>query len=64
MFILGIEFLALIVICYVFFIYATRDHLSESKGRSISSWVVGAAILILLAMILLASWYVQLGLSN
>jgi hypothetical protein len=64
MIILGIEFLALIVICYVFFVYATRDQVSERKRKPIPSRVVGMAILMLLAMILFASWYVRLGLAS
>jgi hypothetical protein len=64
MIILGIEFLALIVICYVFFVYVTRDQVSERKGKPIPSRVVGMAILTLFAMILFASWYVRLGLAS
>ncbi len=56
MIILGIEFLALIVICYVFFVYATKGQVSESKRKSIPIRVVGVAIFMLLAMILFASW--------
>ena len=64
MVILGLEFLALIVICYVYFIYATRGQVSENKGKLISSRFVVVAILTLLAMILFASWYVRLGLAS
>ena len=64
MIILGLEFLALIVICYVFVVYATRDQVSESKGKLIPSRVVGVAILTFLAMVLFASWYVRLGLAS
>ena len=64
MIILGLEFLALIVICYVFFAYATRDKLSKSKGKLTPSRVVGVAILMILAMILFASWYLRLGLAS
>ncbi len=63
MIILGIEFLALIVICYVFFVYATKGRVSESKRKPIPIRVVGVAIFMLLAMILFASWYVRLGLA-
>jgi len=64
MVILGLEFLALIIICYVYFIYATRGQVSENKGKLISSRFVVVAILTLLAMILFASWYVRLGLAS
>jgi len=64
MFILGIEFLALIVICYVFVVYATRDQVSDGMGKLISSRAVGVAIFTLLAMVLFASWYVRLGLAS
>ncbi len=63
MIILGLEFVALIVICYVYFVYATRGQVSGSKGKPISIRVVGMAVLMLLAMILFASWYVRLGLA-
>jgi hypothetical protein len=63
MIILGIEFLALIVICYMFFVYATKGQVSESKRKPIPIRVVGVAIFMLLAMILFASWYVRLGLA-
>jgi hypothetical protein len=63
MIILGIEFLALIVICYVFFVYATRGQVSEGNGKPIPIKLVGMAIFMLLAMILFASWYVRLGLA-
>ena len=64
MVILGLEFLALIIICYVYFIYATRGQVSENKGKLISSRFVVVAILTLFAMILFASWYVRLGLAS
>ena len=62
--ILGLEFLALIVICYVYFVYATRGQVSENKDKRISSEFVVVAILMLLAMILFASWYVSPGLAS
>ena len=64
MIILGLEFLALIVICYVFFIYATRNPVSNSKRKLAKSWVVGVVILTLLAFVMFASWYVRLGLAS
>ena len=64
MIILGLEFLALIVICYVYLVYATRDRVSEGKRKLIPIKVAGLAILALLTMILFASWYVRLGLAS
>ncbi len=64
MVILGLEFLALIVICYVYFVYATRGQVSENEEKRISSRLVVVAILTLLTMILFASWYVRLGLAS
>ena len=64
MIILGLEFLALIVICYVYLVYATRDRVSEGKRKLIPIRVAGLVILALLAMILFASWYVRLGLAS
>ena len=64
MIILGLEFLALIVICYVFFIYATRNPVSNIKRNLTWGKAAGAAILALLVFILFASWYVRLGLAS
>ena len=64
MVILGLEFLALIVICYVYFIYATRDQVSKNKKKLFPSRFMVIAILIFLAMILFTSWYVSLGLAS
>ena len=64
MIILGLEFLALIVICYVYFVYATRNQVSEHKEKRNSGRPMVVAILTLLAMILFASWYVNLGLAS
>ena len=62
MIILGLEFLALIVICYVFLVYAMRDQVSKRKLTP--SKIAGVAILAVLTMILFASWYVRLGLAS
>jgi len=62
MIILGLEFLALIVICYMFLVYVTRDRVSEKK--QIAGWAVWAVILILVVMMLLVSWYIRLGLAS
>jgi hypothetical protein len=64
MFILVIEFLALVVICYVFFVYATRKRVDENKGRLIPYKIIWVIIFILISFILFASWYVELGLST
>jgi len=61
MIILGLEFLALIVICYLFLVYVTRDRVPEKQR--IPGWAAWAAILILLLMLSLASWYIRLGLA-
>jgi len=63
MIILGIEFFALIVICYLFLVFVTRDRVSEGKKRSIPIWAVGAMILFVFAMLLFASWYGRLELA-
>ena len=62
MIILGLEFLALIVICYVFLVYAMRDQVSERKLTP--SKIAGVVIFAVLTMILFASWYVRLGLAS
>jgi len=63
MIILGLEFLALIVICYVYYVYATRGPVSEDKDKQNSSRFILVAILLFLAMFMFASWYVSLGLA-
>ena len=64
MFILGLEFFALIVICYVFFVYATRNEVSGRKEKLTPNKALGVTIFMLIAMLLFATWYVQLGLSS
>ncbi len=64
MVILGLEFLALIVICYVYYVYATRGKVSENKDKRMSIRYVLVAIWTLFAMIFFASWYVSLGLAS
>jgi hypothetical protein len=64
MFILVLEFLALVIICYVFFVYATRKRVAENKGKLAPAKVIGVIILVLFAFILFASWYVRLGLNS
>ena len=59
---LGLAFLALIVICYVFLVYAMRGQVSERKLTP--SKIAGVAIFAVLTMILFASWYVRLGLAS
>jgi hypothetical protein len=64
MIILGLEFLALIVICYVFLVYVTRNRVSAGKGKLIPIRVAGVIIFLFLAFIIFASWYVRLGLTS
>ncbi len=64
MVILGLEFLALIVICYLFLVYVTRDRVPADREKRIPNRVFWGIILVLLAMILLASWYIRLGLAS
>ncbi|MBT76674.1 MAG: hypothetical protein CL798_00620 [Chromatiales bacterium] len=64
MFILVIEFLALIVICYVFFVFATKERNAGKDAKSIPNWAVAVMIMIPLALILFISWYIQLGLAS
>lgn len=64
MFILVIEFLALVIICYVFFVYATRKRVDENKGKISPGKVIAVIVLVLLAFIVFASWYVRLGLTS
>jgi hypothetical protein len=64
MVILGIQFLALVVICYVFLVYATRDQVEESKAKLTPKKVAVVAIFIIFSIILFASWYVRLGLAS
>jgi hypothetical protein len=63
MIILGIEFLGLIVICYIFLAYAMNNHVSGGKGKLAPSVAIGAAILMIIAILMFASWYVRLGLA-
>ena len=63
MIILGIEFFALIVICYLFLVFVMRDRVNAGKRKQIPGWVVGAMILMVLTMILFASWYGRLELA-
>ena len=62
--ILVIEFFALIVICYVFFVYATKNRVSKKNGKAFPLKTAGVAILILITFIWFASWYVRLGLAS
>jgi hypothetical protein len=64
MVILGLEFFALIVICYVYYVYATRDQISGGKDKKHSGRFRTVIFLIFFAMFLFASWYVSLGLAD
>ena len=63
MIILGIEFLGLIVICYIFLVYVMNNHISGGKGKLTPSVALGVVILMVIAMLMFASWYVRLGLA-
>jgi len=63
MIILGIEFFALIVICYLFLVFVMRDRVSEGKKRPMPIWAVGAMILMVFIMILFISWYGRMELA-
>jgi len=64
MIILVIEFLAIIVICYLFLVFVTSNRVSESERRPIPNWVFGVIILMFIAMILFVSWYGRLTLGS
>ncbi|MAF84278.1 MAG: hypothetical protein QGG54_02930 [Gammaproteobacteria bacterium] len=64
MIILGIEFLALIVICYVFLVFATKERNTGKEAKPIPNWAVAVIIMIPLALILFMSWYIRLGLAS
>ncbi|MBS94981.1 MAG: hypothetical protein CL799_11115 [Chromatiales bacterium] len=64
MVILGLEFLALIVICFIYYAYATRGQVSGNKDKRISIGFILVVILALFSMIIFASWYVRLGLAS
>ena len=64
MIILAIEFLAIIVICYLFLVFVTSNRVSEGERKPIPVWVVGVGILMIIAMILFVSWYGRLTLGS
>ncbi len=64
MFILGIEFLALIIICYIYYVCATQNQVSGNKKKKISKGFVLIAILMFSVMVMFASWYIELGLAS
>ncbi|MCP4000877.1 MAG: hypothetical protein GY727_08195 [Gammaproteobacteria bacterium] len=63
MIILGIEFLGLIVICYIFLAYAMNNHVAGGKGKLTPAVAIGVTVLMVLAMLMFASWYIRLGLA-
>jgi hypothetical protein len=63
MIIFGIEFLGLIVICYIFLVYAMNNHVSGGKGKVTPSVAIGLMILMIIVMLIFASWYIRLGLA-
>jgi hypothetical protein len=64
MVILGLEFLALIVICHIYTFMRPEVRVSESKTKRSSGMFVMVAILLVLVMLMFASWYVSLGLAS
>jgi len=63
MFILIINFLALVVILYIYFISATTNRISEDNRRLVPSNVLLVIIATLIAFGLFAVWFVRLGLA-
>jgi hypothetical protein len=63
MIIFGIEFLGLIVICYIFLVYVMNNHVSGGKGKVTPSVAIGLMILMIIVMLIFASWYIRLGLA-
>ena len=63
MFILIIQFVALVIICYIYFISATTNRISEDNRRLVPSKVLLVMIATLIAFGLFAAWYVRLGLA-
>jgi len=63
MIILGIEFLAIIVICYLFLVCATRDRISGGKKKPIPIWAMAMVVMIPIVMILFISWYARIELA-
>ncbi|HAJ76737.1 MAG: hypothetical protein QGG54_17055 [Gammaproteobacteria bacterium] len=62
MIILIINFLALVVILYIYFISATTNRVSEDNRRLLPSNVLLVMLATLIAFGLFATWYVRLGL--
>lgn len=63
MIIFGIEFLGLIVICYIFLVYMMNNHVSGGKSKVTPSVAIGLMILMIIVMLIFASWYIRLGLA-
>jgi hypothetical protein len=64
MIILGIQFLGLIVICYIFFDYATRDEVAGTMGKLSPAKAVGVIIFLVASMIFFGVWYMRLGITH
>ena len=63
MFILIIQFLALVVILYIYYISATTNRISEDNRKLLPSNVLLVITAILIAFGLFAIWFVRLGLA-
>ena len=63
MFILIIQFTALVIICYIYFISATTNRISEDNRRLVPRNVLFVIIITVFIFILFAVWYVRLGLA-
>ena len=64
MIILGIEFLGLVVICYIFLVYAMSKNVSGGKRKLTPAKAVALVALLIIAFLMFASWYINLGLSS
>ena len=64
MFILVIEFVALVVICYVFLVYATRKKVALNNGKRGTGKLILAMLFLLLSFFVFAAWFIELGLTS
>jgi len=62
--ILGIQFLGLIVICYIFFVYATRDEVAGTMGKLAPAKALGVIIFLMASMLFFGVWYMRLGITH
>ncbi len=64
MIILGIEFFALIAICYLFLVYASRDKLGKGEKKPVSNWIIGTLVMIPVVMLMFISWYMRIEMAQ